>query len=204
MTSDTLPLRDLGWSPVFQAGLDPDELRGRAGARRRGAPQRCRRARAAAGRGASPPVPRCRPRRSPSATGCWLDARRPAAAPARAQVADRPPGRRDRRRVAADRRQPRHAVHRQLVQRRLQPRPARALPSGRPAGRGDAGRRADQGRRLRRPGRLRRPRAGARVGGAARGGERARPGLGRAARGLVRPRRDGGARRARRGSASRR
>ena len=26
MTLDTPSLRDLGWSPVFQAGLDPDEL----------------------------------------------------------------------------------------------------------------------------------------------------------------------------------
>ena len=26
MTLDTTSLRDLGWSPVFHAGLDPDEL----------------------------------------------------------------------------------------------------------------------------------------------------------------------------------
>ena len=112
------------------------------------------------------------------AVGDWLlldGAGRPLRA-ARAQVADRAPGGRDRGRDAADRRQPRHAVHRQLVQRRLQPRPARALPRAGAAGRGAAGGGADQGRRLRRSGRLRRPGAGARRGAADRGGERARPG----------------------------
>ena len=78
MTSDTPSLRDLGWSPVFQAGLDPDELAAAAPVRVAAVHRNGVDVLGAGGpRRVADRRRRCRPRRSPSATGCSLD-RRPA------------------------------------------------------------------------------------------------------------------------------